>query len=422
MKIFRTSRLLCRAVLASLLCVSVCSGARAAEQELWDGGRFLDMAGPHLPQSCHYMGVAYYFGLGVEQDVEKALHWYTLGAEAGDIVCCTELAKMYKLGILVPRDSAKAVAYMLQAARGGNSSAIVMLAWCYLTGDGVEKNPSKGVRLLQQGARLKNSEAYYWLGYCYGRGYGVEKDEKEALGMYSLGAFSGDPNCMAMMGMCYATGRGTLQNLPTGLAWLHRSAEGGCYNAQRLLQFVKVAQATTPVPDEQLPQLGAEECWAQYLHRLMITDGYGSKAEAWRARAVELGHPLAIISDATEKMGWDVPVEQNARYVPLLERAAHNGEYLAALLLNQYYTAGFGGEFDARKSVEWMQRLVPTESADIAMGMADAAYFGFLTGKPDVVQTTEWLRKAAAKKNRIAVEVLPSFEHLLKSHLATKKN
>ncbi len=418
MKLSRILSLVCGVAMATLAGVF----AHAAEEQLWDGSRFEDTAGPHHPQSCHYMGMAYYLGLGVEQNVEKALHWYTLGAEAGDIVCCTELAKIHKIGVLVPKDTSKALAYMLQAAKGGNQSAIVMLAWCYLTGDGVKREPSIGIRLLQKAAQQKNSEAFYWLGYCYSRGYGVEKDDKQALNMYSFGAFAGNPACMGMMGECYATGRGTAQNPAVGQAWLRRAAAGGCYSAQRTVEFIELARATTPVPDEQMPQLGADECWAQYLHRAYITDGYGPASKAWLARAVELEHPIAICVEASEKMNWDAPAEQNARHKSALERAACAGEYLAASLLSNYYTCGFGGVIDVNKSFEWTQKLVPTESADIAMGMSDAAYFGLLTGKPDVVQVTEWLRKAAAKKHKIAVEVLPFYEYLLKSHLATKKN
>jgi TPR repeat protein len=191
------------------------------------------------------MGLCYYYGLGIEQDIQQAVHWFTLGAEGGHADCMRELAKLYRYGVLVPKDSAKALSYMRQAIRGGNESAGVMLAWCYLIGDGVEQDFARAYQLFLRAARNGDGEACYWVGICHHMGYGVPVDNTAAYQWYGVGAWHGCLNCMTALGRSYARAEGTRRDLSQSRYWLQRAQSQGVYAAEIIHRDLELAQAVT---------------------------------------------------------------------------------------------------------------------------------------------------------------------------------
>ena len=98
------------------------------------------------PQSQYFLGVLYLNGdEGYEMDAEKAVYWFSLAAEKGNI------AAQYQLGLL------------------------------YLNGEGVEEDLQKGKLLLEQAAKSGNVDAQYNFAVMYLEGLKVEQDKDDAI-------------------------------------------------------------------------------------------------------------------------------------------------------------------------------------------------------------------------------------------------
>jgi hypothetical protein len=76
----------------------------------------------------YWLGVMYRDGIGVPQDDQTAVKWFTLAAEQGDAIAQTNLGMMYRDGIGVPQDDQAAVKWWTLAADQGNAIAQYTLA------------------------------------------------------------------------------------------------------------------------------------------------------------------------------------------------------------------------------------------------------------------------------------------------------
>ncbi len=425
MKITRMLALLCGAVLATLSAVPVCSAAGEEEPAaLWNGREVAAVASANRPDTCMVMGLCYYYGLGIEQDIQQAVHWFTLGAEGGHADCMRELAKLYRYGVLVPKDSAKALSYMRQAIRGGNESAGVMLAWCYLIGDGVEQDFARAYQLFLRAARNGDGEACYWVGICHHMGYGVPADNTAAYQWYGVGAWHGCLNCMTALGRSYARAEGTRRDLSQSRYWLQRAQSQGIYAAEIIHRDLELAQAVTPLPLEHLSQLSAQQCWEQYLCCIYTDAGYPEQADTWLRRAVELGHHAAAGELATERFSLRSAPQQNALYLPALEKAAAAGDPRAIHTMANYYTMGLSGKgCDIREAARCIQQYAElTGCAGAILSVAEGYVIGIYTGKPDIVQAATRTKQSAEKGCKMALEFAPLFELFSRSAQQTQKN
>lgn len=83
-------------------------------------------------------------GLGVEQDWEKAVYWYTRAFEGGSVPACYRLGRILEDGRdgREPDPSAAAEKYKL-CADNGYAPAMVRLGDLYMDGRGVPKSPDR---------------------------------------------------------------------------------------------------------------------------------------------------------------------------------------------------------------------------------------------------------------------------------------
>jgi len=423
MRLSGITRYVCSAVLAVLLNVPVYSSVQE-EEPLWNGREMLARASVHNPASCIVMGMCYYYGLGIEQDISKAVHWYTLGAEAGNTECMCELAKLYRFGFLVPRDTKKAISYMERAIKAGNTPALLMLGWTYLIGQGVEKDFTRAYNLFLRAARHGHADACYWVGWCCQRGVGVSVDGALALQWYGVGALRGSANCMVGLGNVNVHGKGLRRNVVAQARfWLQLAAGQGVAEAQAMLRDLELAESVTPMSLSQLSQVTAQQCWEQYLYGIYVGDTTEQQPEAWLERAVELGHPRAAAQLASERFSVLATPNENARWLPSLEKAAAAGEPSAWSVLANYYNLCLNGEEDMHKISHCVLRYAETsQCAGAMMSMADAYALGAYNKVPDIHHVAEWTRRSAAKGFRLAADVLPFVELLSRSAQQPGKN
>ena len=138
---------------------------------------FSGLPAEKFPNLSFYLGLCYEQGTAVGQDYEKAFRYFMTGAEAGDVLCLTQLGTMYGKGHYVEKDPVKAAEYYLRASEGGDVLGTTDLAWCYANGEGVEKDLHKALTLYDAAAARREEHARDELAH-FEEYYGCPEGEK----------------------------------------------------------------------------------------------------------------------------------------------------------------------------------------------------------------------------------------------------
>ncbi len=173
---------------------------------------------------------AYYYGLGGERNLAKALQLYLRAADLGDAEAQYIGGGMLFKGLGAPQDTARAFRLLYQAAINGKSSAVSeqLIGQAFLLGSGLPKNYAKAARWYTQAAENGNREAQNELGFLYFLGRGVEQDLEKGGDYFLMAARGGLAVAQYNVGVMYATGRGVDGvDLPRAYAWLNIAATGG---------------------------------------------------------------------------------------------------------------------------------------------------------------------------------------------------
>ncbi len=184
------------------------------------------------PQAQWLLGLCFAFGIGVEEDDQKAVEWILKAAEQGFAPAQAMLGACCAAGTGVEEDEQKAVEWILKAAEQGFAPAQMILGTCYAEGMGVAKDEREAAAWYRAAAELGDMDAQFSLGLCYAVGTGVAKDEREAAKWYRKAAVQGDADAQCNLGLCYAKGTGVAKDEQEAAIWLRRAAEQGDADAQ----------------------------------------------------------------------------------------------------------------------------------------------------------------------------------------------
>lgn len=95
---------------------------------------------PNDGEALYYFGKAYFYGIGVEKDLNKAFEYAKKSATQNNPSGLNLLGVMYKYGDGVEKDELQALMYYKQAANLGNAKAMRNLGMIYAIGDIVKKD------------------------------------------------------------------------------------------------------------------------------------------------------------------------------------------------------------------------------------------------------------------------------------------
>jgi TPR repeat protein len=83
---------------------------------------------------------------------DRALHWWTLAAEQGDLEALFNVGQSYRLGLGVKKDESKAFVMLLKAAQGGLAVAQSRVGLSYATGEGAALDPIEAAKWFELAA------------------------------------------------------------------------------------------------------------------------------------------------------------------------------------------------------------------------------------------------------------------------------
>lgn len=215
-------------------------------------------------EEMHTFGMCYHMGLGVEEDMQKAIHWYQKAADLGDPEAQNSLGEIYLYGAEgIEEDESKALKlfklasdknlngalknlgdcyyygwgtdedfneclkWYVKAADEGDDEAMVKVGLCHKNGEGVLKNFKKAEEWFTK-AKIKtnNAGAINYLGLIYEEGgFGITKNQAKAVRFYKEAAFLGYPAAQYNYGLSLINGEGVSENVDEGLDWIQKAAD-----------------------------------------------------------------------------------------------------------------------------------------------------------------------------------------------------
>lgn len=115
----------------------------------------------------YFLGKIYMNGEDIDQDFEKAVHWFNKSAEKGNQYAQYRLGIIHLNGLGVKQDTVKAIEELKKSANQNNRHAQYMLGKIYMEGIGVEQNLKEAASWYEKAGNQDHSYAQYYLGKMY---------------------------------------------------------------------------------------------------------------------------------------------------------------------------------------------------------------------------------------------------------------
>ena len=166
----------------------------------------------------YLIGVCYDNGIGVKQDLERAMSWYKKAAEQG----VPEAQCDYGIACTAKNNMYEAFIWVTKAAEQENAKAQYTLAWNY----SLANNASQAKHWMSKSAENNYTLALLALANLYSQSFEFQ-DFDSAVHIYKN--LIDEDNAMALYGlaMCYAQGKGVDLDFDIAMEYMEKSAELG---------------------------------------------------------------------------------------------------------------------------------------------------------------------------------------------------
>ena len=173
------------------------------------------------PQYIWFLGLFYHYGIGTDEDSNKAFELFLKAAEDNYSIAQVYLAKHYYHQV----EDDLAFKYYQQSVENPSGIGQFYLGCCYESGIGIGINKLKAFKLYKNSAKRGNNHAQHKLGNLYRKGVGIRKDLERAFHWYGKAANDGNQIAQYKLGKCYQYGREVEKDQVKAFEWLERSAK-----------------------------------------------------------------------------------------------------------------------------------------------------------------------------------------------------
>lgn len=181
------------------------------------------------------LGMFYYRGEMVPQDVAEAARRFRAAAEQNHTEAQANLGFLYATGVGVQQDWTEAAKWFMRAAEQDDCVAMASIAYCKLHGHGTAKDPNTAMVWLQRSRRPNYSAGKTWLDRLHLKMKGLETHARKAMRQVHHAAMQGDNEATQCMAELYLHGQGDPEDATLALDWLKTAAEAGDKKACRIL-------------------------------------------------------------------------------------------------------------------------------------------------------------------------------------------
>ena len=196
------------------------------------------------PYVQYRIGKMFCYGLGTEQDYEKAFEWFERSAKQKNKFAQFSLANLYYYGSGVKKDLSQAFLWYQRSSSQGQPYAAYSIAQMYRYGEYVTKDNDTAQRYYQQAlsAFLKiesddmaNDDLFYKLGQMFKFGLGTDSDVTKAIEYFRRSAEMNNKNGLFEYGKALLIGEHIPQNTDSAVKLLEKAVKLKNSNAKRFL-------------------------------------------------------------------------------------------------------------------------------------------------------------------------------------------
>ena len=196
------------------------------------------------PYVQYRIGKMFCYGLGTDQDYEKAFEWFERSANQKNKFAQFSLANLYYYGSGVEKDLSHAFLWYQRAASQGQPYAAYSIAQMYRYGEYVTKDNDTAQRYYKQALSgflkiesddMANDDLFYRLGQMFKLGLGTDSDVTKAIEYFRRSAEMNNKNGFFEHGKALLTGEHIPQNTDSAVKLLEKAIKLKNSNAKRFL-------------------------------------------------------------------------------------------------------------------------------------------------------------------------------------------
>ena len=336
------------------------------------------------PYIQYRIGKMFCYGLGTEQDYEKAFEWFERSAKQKNKFAQFSLANLYYYGSGVEKDLSQAFLWYQRSSSQGQPYAAYSIAQMYRYGEYVTKDNDTAQRYYKQALSgflkiesddMANDDFFYKLGQMFKLGLGTNSDVTKAIEYFKRSAEMNNKNGLFEYGKALLIGEHIPQDTDSAVKLLEKAVKLKNSNAKRFL-------ALEYISGEHLEQ--------------DIEKGIALLTECADSGDVIASYRLGKIYLQGEIMPQNL--DKAERYLLLVEDNEYTQYALAKLYLQEE-------KYDIQKAVNYFEKSADKNHwASYQLGRI--YLFGAAELTKDKEQAIEWFTKSANDGNEYAQAIL----------------
>ena len=348
------------------------------------------------PYVQYRIGKMFCYGLGTEQDYEKAFEWFERSAKQKNKFAQFSLANLYYYGSGIKKDLSQAFLWYQRSSSQGQPYAAYSIAQMYRYGEYVTKDNDTAQRYYKQALSgflkiesddMANDDLFYKLGQMFKFGLGTDSDVTKAIEYFKRSAEMNNKNGLFEYGKALLIGEHIPQDKEKAVKLLEKAIKLENINAKRFL-------AIELISGEHLDQ--------------DIDKGLAMLTECADSGDAFACYRLGKIYLQGEIMPQNL--DKAEKYLLLAEDSEYTQYALAKLYLQEE-------KYDIQKAVNYFENCAAKNHwASYQLGRI--YLFGAKDIERDKEKAVEWFTKSANDGNEYAQDLLENMERYENAVLA----
>ena len=178
----------------------------------------------------------YYYGSGIEKDLSQAFLWYQKSSSQGQPYAAYSIAQMYRYGEYVTKDNDTAQRYYKQALSGflkiesddmANDDLFYKLGKMFNLGLGTDSDVTKAIEYFRRSAEMNNKNGLYEYGKALLLGEHIPQDKEKAVKLLEKAIKVENINAKRFLALEYISGEHLEQDIEKGITLLTECADSG---------------------------------------------------------------------------------------------------------------------------------------------------------------------------------------------------
>ena len=189
----------------------------------------------------------YYYGSGIEKDLSQAFLWYQRSSSQGQPYAAYSIAQMYRYGEYVTKDNDTAQRYYKQALSGflkienddmANDDLFYKLGQMFKLGLGTDSDVTKAIKYFRRSAEMNKKNGLFEYGKALLIGEHIPQNTDSAVKLLEKAVKLKNSNAKRFLALEYISGEHLEQDIEKGIALLTECADSGdviaCYRLGKI--------------------------------------------------------------------------------------------------------------------------------------------------------------------------------------------